>query len=275
MRLNIGGGGGFKAAHKSLLHRSLLLLTTTVMADVCVTNFYWREEVDSTMDEARRLLKEEQAERPFAVAAGRQTVGRGTRGRTWSDGDGNVKVTVALAVSSLPLSPLTLLPLRVGVLARSVLAPYLRDPTTLTLKWPNDILLESNKLAGTLIEMEGDSLLIGIGVNLKVAPNVRREGPDAGRSSAALTDANSTALPDAETLSRQIATAIADWATNTDADATVVSDWTKLADWQSTLTLRDATQQQVEPLRLLDDGRLLVKPVDGGPERTLVAEYLL
>ena len=42
----------------------------------------------------------------------------------------------------------------------------------LLLKWPNDLLLRSRKLAGILLERHGDSVVVGFGVNLGNAPEV-------------------------------------------------------------------------------------------------------
>jgi BirA family biotin operon repressor/biotin-[acetyl-CoA-carboxylase] ligase len=40
------------------------------------------------------------------------------------------------------------------------------------LKWPNDVLLSSKKLAGILLERSGDRVAIGFGVNLADAPQL-------------------------------------------------------------------------------------------------------
>ena len=42
----------------------------------------------------------------------------------------------------------------------------------LMLKWPNDLLLDGHKLAGILLERQGNRVVVGIGVNLAVAPEL-------------------------------------------------------------------------------------------------------
>ena len=43
----------------------------------------------------------------------------------------------------------------------------------LMLKWPNDLLLGGDKLAGVLLERSGDRIVAGFGVNLAFAPHLR------------------------------------------------------------------------------------------------------
>jgi BirA family biotin operon repressor/biotin-[acetyl-CoA-carboxylase] ligase len=52
--------------------------------------------------------------------------------------------------------------------------------TGLMLKWPNDLLLGRAKLAGILLERQGDKIVAGFGVNLAHAPMIE------GRETAAL-----------------------------------------------------------------------------------------
>jgi BirA family biotin operon repressor/biotin-[acetyl-CoA-carboxylase] ligase len=42
----------------------------------------------------------------------------------------------------------------------------------LSLKWPNDLLLDGVKVAGILLERQGDRVVIGFGVNLAAAPRL-------------------------------------------------------------------------------------------------------
>ena len=68
--------------------------------------------------------------------------------------------------------PASSLALLAGLAAYQAVLPHCSDPASLRLKWPNDLMFAGAKLAGILLEREGDSVIVGIGVNLAVAPNV-------------------------------------------------------------------------------------------------------
>lgn len=55
-------------------------------------------------------------------------------------------------------------------LAKAVAA--LAPAVNATLKWPNDLLVDGAKCAGILMERSGDSVVVGIGVNLVAAPEL-------------------------------------------------------------------------------------------------------
>ena len=44
--------------------------------------------------------------------------------------------------------------------------------TALTIKWPNDLLIAGDKMAGILLERVGDAVVVGIGVNCAHAPEL-------------------------------------------------------------------------------------------------------
>jgi BirA family biotin operon repressor/biotin-[acetyl-CoA-carboxylase] ligase len=109
------------------------------------------------------------------LIADRQTAGRGRQGREWFDGGGNFmgSTVVHLGAQDPPAPTLALMS---GLALYEAIAPLLAEPGALSLKWPNDLLLGRAKLAGILLEREGDAVVVGIGVNLAAAPHI--EGRD-------------------------------------------------------------------------------------------------
>jgi len=104
------------------------------------------------------------------LVADRQMAGRGRRGRTWCDGAGNFmgSTVVRLAPGDPPAASLALV---AGLALHETVASLLPSHSP-TLKWPNDLLVGSAKIAGILIEAEDRAVVVGIGVNLAHAPDV-------------------------------------------------------------------------------------------------------
>lgn len=101
----------------------------------------------------------------------RQLAGRGRQGRTWFDGAGNfMGSTVVRPAASDPPAPT--LALVTGLAVYEALLPLCPDPSSLMLKWPNDVLLAGAKLAGILLESARGAVVVGIGVNLRSAPDL-------------------------------------------------------------------------------------------------------
>lgn len=133
------------------------------------------ESVDSTNAEAARIAPE--LERPTWILAHAQTGGRGRRGKGWATPEGNFAATLVMR----PTGTAAWSALRSFMAANALLeslALYV-DRTRLSLKWPNDVLLDEGKVAGILLESasSGDRiawLAIGIGANLATAPPIDR-----------------------------------------------------------------------------------------------------
>ena len=98
------------------------------------------------------------------VIADEQTGGRGRTGKKWYSPDGaGLLMSVLLPASSVP-QPFA--PLRVGVaVARAI--EVLADGFSTQIKWPNDVLLDGDKVAGILCELAGEWIVTGIGVNIR------------------------------------------------------------------------------------------------------------
>jgi BirA family biotin operon repressor/biotin-[acetyl-CoA-carboxylase] ligase len=59
-----------------------------------------------------------------------------------------------------------------GLAVQAALAPWVPAPLLPLLKWPNDVMIGAAKLAGILLEVVGEAVVVGVGVNLAVAPNI-------------------------------------------------------------------------------------------------------
>jgi BirA family biotin operon repressor/biotin-[acetyl-CoA-carboxylase] ligase len=103
-----------------------------------------------------------------------QTQGRGRRGRSWdSTSPGGIYVSLCLNIDKISL-PISLVTLGVGVAVFNALTPWVRGE--ITLKWPNDVLINRKKICGILTERQisgnehREACIIGIGLNVLQKP---------------------------------------------------------------------------------------------------------
>lgn len=147
--------------------------------------FIARDSTDSTMLDARRAIARGPLPDLTVFSAGEQTGGIGRFGRAWSSPKGGLWMTVMMPLEQDQLSKiLEGLGLRVGVAVLDTLERACRTLAAgmgasdsgpsgpsprLTLKWPNDVLLNGRKVAGVLVETAHAGgvphALIGVGVN--------------------------------------------------------------------------------------------------------------
>ncbi|AAO54152.1 bifunctional biotin--[acetyl-CoA-carboxylase] ligase/biotin operon repressor BirA [Pseudomonas syringae group genomosp. 3] len=128
------------------------------------------DSIDSTNAEASRLIALG-APMPLLVVAEQQTAGRGRRGRKWvSPFAENLYYSLVLRIDG-GMRQLEGLSLLVGLAVMNVL----RDMGVqgAGLKWPNDVLVGRQKIAGILLELIGDPadvchVIIGVGVNVNM-----------------------------------------------------------------------------------------------------------
>jgi BirA family biotin operon repressor/biotin-[acetyl-CoA-carboxylase] ligase len=125
----------------------------------------------STNDIAMRLCQEG-APHGLLVVADYQTQGRGRRGNLWHSPREGENLLFSLIMrlqheSDLPSN----FTLAIGLALRDAVQPLLDQ--TVRIKWPNDILVDSKKLAGILVECELQqnklpAFVIGIGLNVSM-----------------------------------------------------------------------------------------------------------
>lgn len=122
-------------------------------------------ETGSTNDDLAALARDGAREGTW-LRAERQTGGRGRQGRAWQSPPGNLHAStlVRLRPDDPPAPTLALV---AAVALHEVVAIY---APTVQIKWPNDLLFDGAKLAGILLERQGDAVILGFGVNLASHP---------------------------------------------------------------------------------------------------------
>lgn len=117
------------------------------------------ETVTSTQDIAREYP-------PFhVITADRQTKGRGRHGRIWESEKGNLMATFVFP----KISDVFFLHASILKICKNLLKGWM-PYSAITIKAPNDILVDKKKIMGILLEHNNDYLLVGIGMNITHAP---------------------------------------------------------------------------------------------------------
>lgn len=132
------------------------------------------DDIDSTNAEARRRAEAGDAASQWIVAR-RQSAGRGRRGREWNSDTGNLFATL-MTLTAKPAAEAAQVTF-VAALGVADLLDAFALPGSVSIKWPNDVMLDGAKACGILVESGQHEtgrlwLAVGIGVNLAHAPEV-------------------------------------------------------------------------------------------------------
>jgi BirA family biotin operon repressor/biotin-[acetyl-CoA-carboxylase] ligase len=137
----------------------------------------FHEQIGSTNERARELADE--GREAVVVLADEQTGGRGRLDRAWSSPSGGLWLSILFR----PDVPPTQAPAFTLAAAVATARAVRGCGVDATIKWPNDVLVGEDKLAGILTEMEGEAdrvswLVVGIGINANVdTDDLRADGP--------------------------------------------------------------------------------------------------
>jgi BirA family transcriptional regulator, biotin operon repressor / biotin---[acetyl-CoA-carboxylase] ligase len=132
------------------------------------------DTVGSTNDHAKTLARNGYPHGTI-VWAHTQTAGRGRQGNSWLSLPGNLFMTVILRPDR-NASVTGQLSFVIAVALAEALKEVLPPSAQISLKWPNDLLLNGRKAAGILLETELNGvqpvnwIVAGIGVNVTDAP---------------------------------------------------------------------------------------------------------
>lgn len=164
-------------------------------------------ETGSTNADLLHRVRQKQPARPLLRAAVHQSAGRGRSGRRWLASPGAAllfSLAMPMATAEARIAAATLA-CGIGV------AEALRDAgVPISLKWPNDLLIDGRKLGGVLCQLAIDgggrrTLVVGVGINWHLDAAMR---DSIGQPAAALDETPAARLP-RETLIGRIADAVA------------------------------------------------------------------
>ena len=142
------------------------------------------------------------AEEGLWLRAERQTGGKGRQGRHWESPAGNLHASTIVRLSPEDPPAPTLALVAAVALHESVS----KHAEGVQIKWPNDLVADGAKLAGILLEREGDAVVVGFGVNVAAQPeSVERPVTSLARLS--------DAAPTAAALLEGLAVGFAQWLT--------------------------------------------------------------
>ena len=171
--------------------------------DISILHF---ESIDSTNNEARRMINASNVKKPTLITADTQTAGRGRMGRSFYSPD-KTGIYMSLVFKADGFSEaITRVTTASAVSVYEVIEKYANIQAQI--KWVNDIYLDGKKVCGILCESALDGMgnryvISGIGINLNT-----RDFPDGLRAPAGCVFDGLKALP--ESMATSMALDIAD-----------------------------------------------------------------
>ncbi len=248
----------------------------------------WIKETDSTNEEIKRRAAKGGPDGLW-IAADKQTMGKGRRGRSWeSADDGNIYMSLLLRPSFYAESA-SMVTLVMALSAAEAISEMTGLETQI--KWPNDIVIAGKKAVGILTELVFDDkgafyLVCGVGINVnqrsfpkdiantatsllteyeKGSPVVRQE------TSKAVCKLDKRRL--AECLSDRFKDNYAVFCRTTDMSCLKVSYEALLANKNAFVRVLDPKgEYEGISLGINNDGELLVKKADGCIEAVYAGE---
>ncbi len=153
-----------------LIELSSKLLPSEIRYKLKTTFFnkeiYHFDEVGSTNDVAKTYAVKGVSEGTLVIAE-KQVAGKGRLGRKWISPCGGIWLSMILRPEISPIDAS-----KITILAGVAVAKAIEIETGLKvqLKWPNDVLIDSKKVAGILTEMSAETdkinfVVVGLGVN--------------------------------------------------------------------------------------------------------------
>ena len=128
---------------------------------------YHFSTIDSTNAYAKRNISLFNKDILSLVTADEQTAGRGRYAKSWHSPKGENIYATYVFFSKQEVDQAHL----VQLLAKTAVQTLEHYKVFATIKWPNDLLIDGKKIAGILIEVVDDCIIMGIGLNINMNEN--------------------------------------------------------------------------------------------------------
>ena len=126
------------------------------------------EECKSTNALLIKFAKEGYPE-GYSILSINQTCGRGTRKKQWISISGNLFLSTLIR-PNVEISKLSQISIIFGLSLFQFIKSLGLNKKQIKIKWPNDILIESKKVSGILVERFENFCVIGVGLNINSHP---------------------------------------------------------------------------------------------------------
>ena len=144
------------------------------------TKIYEYDSLESSNETLKDLYLQDSLPEGTIVIAHAQSKGKGQRGKKWeSEAGKNLLFTLLLRPKKMDY--LYLLNMTIAVSIKQCLQKQVSAENQVSIKWPNDVLIDGKKVAGVLIEnkivgniFEASFIGIGINVNQAIFPKFNR-----------------------------------------------------------------------------------------------------
>ncbi len=140
-------------------------------------NKFVYQSLDSTQNQAKRLIDEAQITNPIYIVAGEQTAGRGQYGKSWASpaGAGIYMSVVAFKADGSMINEEFVATYTTQVAEQLIACLHEIYQADYYIKPINDVYYNGAKLAGILVELYKGHIIIGLGINLRNVPRTLKE----------------------------------------------------------------------------------------------------
>lgn len=151
-----------------------------IQSEAKLQSLEFHATVDSTNSLAMQLIPGLVDHRPALILTEQQTAGRGRGAHQWFSDAGALTFSLVLDAAAIPAAQRSLVSIATGIAIRSTIQQTLDNCNQasggvskarhVSLKWPNDVLIDERKVCGVLTELNTSSdhvsIVIGVGMNV-------------------------------------------------------------------------------------------------------------